>query len=181
MAVGRCIILIDGSNFYHKLKELGLSQLLTFHFAQFVTFLAGNNTVVHATYYVGAVRSGTTEHAKRLFDKQQKLLGHLKKQGLGYSLGYLLKSGGVFHEKGVDVNIAVDMLVAAYEDQCDSIILVSSDTDLLPAIKKARQKGKEVVYVGFSHRPSVAMVAECSESRLLRKADLLPLIPIQAA
>lgn len=40
------------------------------------------------------------------------------------------------------------MLVAAYENLCDRIILVSSDTDLIPAIKKTQEKGKIVEYVG---------------------------------
>jgi len=76
----------------------------------------------------------------------------------------------------IDVNIAVDILVGTYENLCDRIILVSSDTDLLPAIRKAREKGKIVEYVGFSHKPSVAMVARCSESHLLKKQDLRPFI-----
>ena len=83
-----------------------------------------------------------------------------------------MKSDGKFHEKGVDVNMAVDMLVATYENLCDRIVLVSSDTDLLPAISKAREKGKIVNYIGFSHKPSVAMVATCSESHLLSKEDI---------
>ena len=87
-----------------------------------------------------------------------------------------MKSDSKMHEKGVDVNIAVDILVAIYENLCDRIILVSSDTDLLPAIKKAKEKGKIVEYVGFSHKVSVAMVANCSESTLLKKEDLLPFI-----
>jgi len=88
-------------------------------------------------------------------------------------LGYLLKNDGIYHEKGVDVHIAVDMLVAAYENICDRVILVSSDTDLSPAIEKTRAKGKIVEYVGFSHKASVAMVRFCTESRLLSKDDLL--------
>jgi uncharacterized protein (TIGR00288 family) len=87
-----------------------------------------------------------------------------------------MKSGGVFHEKGVDVDIAVAMLVAAYEDVADRIILVSSDTDLLPAIKKAQEKSKTVEYIGFSHQASLALIAKCSKSRLLDKADLQPLV-----
>ena len=87
-----------------------------------------------------------------------------------------MKSDDRYHEKGVDVNIAVDMLVASYEKRCDRTILVSSDTDLIPAIKKVREKGTIVEYVGFSHQPSVALVANCSESRLLKKEDLLPFL-----
>jgi len=63
------------------------------------------------------------------------------------------------------------MLVAAYENTADRIIIVSSDTDLEPAIRKAKEKGKIVEYVGFSHRASVAMVSFCSESTLLKKED----------
>jgi len=79
-------------------------------------------------------------------------------------------------EKGVDVNIAVDMLVAAYENLADTIYLVSSDTDLIPAVKKAQEKGKTVIYVGFSHKLSAAMVASCRETRTLTRDDLLPFI-----
>lgn len=91
-------------------------------------------------------------------------------------MGYLLKSGGIFREKGVDVNIAVDILVTVYENLADRIILVSSDMDLLPAIKKAKEKGKSVEYIGFSHKPSVAMVANCSISKLLSKEDIVPFV-----
>jgi uncharacterized LabA/DUF88 family protein len=70
--------------------------------------------------------------------------------------------------------MAVDILIATYEDLCDHIILLSSDTDLLPAIKKAREKGKTIEYIGFSHAPSLAMIANCSTSRLLVARDIKP-------
>ena len=167
------MILIDGSNFYFKLKDLKLSNLLHFDFSGFAKSISGeNNKLISTTYYIGKIRTDGTEKTKQLFDNQQKLLSHLIKHKVKYSLGYLMKTDGRYHEKGVDVNIAVDMLVAAYEDQCDRIMLISSDTDLLPAIIKSKEKGKAVDYVGFSHKPSVAMVATCTESHLLKKGDL---------
>lgn len=102
---------------------------------------------------------------------QRKLLGKLQKEGWKIGFGHMLKSD-VYHEKGVDVLIAVDMLVGAYENFYDKIILVSSDTDLLPAILKVKQLGKEIEYVGFGHKASHAMIANCSSSYLLRKGDL---------
>lgn len=176
MSKDRCIILIDGSNFYFKLKDLKLHHELEFDFSGFAKKIADKYVLIRCFYYVGAVRTDGRKHTQKLFDRQQKLLAHLKQHKFRYSLGYLLKSGGKFHEKGVDVNMAVDILVATYEDLCDHIILVSSDTDLLPAIKKAKEKGKTVEYVGFSHQPSVAMVANCSKSRLLTKEDLEPFV-----
>lgn len=175
MTKNKCIILIDGSNFYFKLKDLNLREA-HFNFSAFAKVLSIGDTIVKAIYYVGAVRTDGTRHTQKLFNNQQKLFSHLKKHHFNYSLGYLLKIKGRVREKGVDVNIAVDMLVAAYENLCDRIILVSSDTDLLPAIRKAKEKGKIIEYVGFSHQPSVAMVTNCSESRLLTKNDLLPFV-----
>ena len=172
MKVAKSMVLIDGGNFYHKLKDLKLHGLLTFDFSGFAKMLVGKDQIVQVVYYVGKIRTDGTGKTKKLFDNQQRLLGSLKKQRVKYSLGYLMKSDGEYHEKGVDVAIAVDMLVAAYEDTCDRIVLVSSDTDLLPAVDKAKEKGKVVEYVGFSHKVSVAMVARCSESRLLRRENI---------
>ena len=174
MSKKKCLILIDGSNFYFKLKDLKLHQLLEFDFLGLAKFLAKEYQIVKSVYYVGKIRTDQTKRTQELFNNQRKLLTHLRKNSFRYSLGYLLKSDGKFHEKGVDVNIAVDILVATYENICDHIILVSSDTDLLPAIKKAKEKGKTVEYIGFSHLPSVAMVANCSRSRLLTIDELQP-------
>lgn len=176
----RCIILIDGSNFYFKLKDLDLHKLLEFGFSGFAKMLTGEgNKAVDATYFVGKIRIDGTEKTRRMFDNQQKLIGHLKNHSYKYSLGYLMKNGGVYYEKGVDVNIGVDILVATYEDLCERIILVSSDTDLIPAVNKAKEKGKIVEYVGFSHKPSVALVARCSESHLFKKEEIEPFVKVE--
>jgi uncharacterized LabA/DUF88 family protein len=172
MSKARCLILIDGSNFYFKLKDLKLHTLLKFNFSGLVEELIRGKEFSEARYYVGAVRTDGSKHSQELFNSQRKLLAHLKKHKIKYSLGYLLKSDGKFHEKGVDVNIAVDIVEGALRDKFDHFILVSSDTDLLPAIKIAKEAGKTVEYIGFSHQPSLAMVASCSESRLLTKEDL---------
>jgi len=173
----RCIVLIDGSNFYFKLKDLKLNTLLSFDFAGFAKILAKDTKIINSVYYIGKIKTDGSDKSNRMLASQQKLFAHLKKNNFNYSLGYLLKSDGKFHEKGVDVNIAVDILEATYENLCDTIILVSSDTDLLPAVKKAKEKGKKVEYIGFSHQPSVAMVANCTSSRLLTKEDLVAFVP----
>lgn len=174
----RTIILIDGSNFYFKLKDLGL-YTLDFHFSAFIKLLASNREVIQNAYFVGEVRTNGTAHVQRLYNNQQKLIARLKNHGVRYQFGYLLKSDGKFHEKGVDVHIAVAILVAAYENLADRIILISSDTDLIPAIAKAQEKGKIVEYVGFSHKISLAMTRSCRETRTLTCVDLLPFIQKQ--
>ncbi len=168
----RIAILIDGSNFYFKLKDIGLQNQLNFDFSTFGKFLAGTNKIVLSKYYIGKIRTDGTTKTQKLFNHQRKLLAHLKRNDFVYELGYLLKSNDKFHEKGVDVHMAVDILVNSYEKIADKIIIISSDTDLLPAINKAKQLRKQIEYIGFSHQPSVAMVANCTSSRLLTKSEL---------
>ncbi len=174
MSKKSCIILIDGSNFFFKLKDLKMHNLLKFDFKEFAGMLGSEMDIKSGTYYVGRIRTDKTKKTQRLFDNQRKLLAILKKYAFKYTLGYLMKSqkDNIFHEKGVDVNIAVDIMVAAYENKCKRIILVSSDTDLIPAIKKAQEKGIEVEYIGFKHLPSKALIKTCKLHRLLDKEDL---------
>lgn len=87
-----------------------------------------------------------------------------------------MRTGTTYHEKGVDVKIATDLLVGAYEDLYNRAYLVSSDTDLRPAIRKARSKGKQIEYVGFVHQPSQALLRDCSSFRLLKPGDFQPFI-----
>jgi uncharacterized LabA/DUF88 family protein len=171
----KSILLMDGSNFYFKLKDIDIHQL-DIDFAKLARYLSRSSSLVDRRYYVGRVRQDGTEKIEKSFSNQQKLLAKLKSSGFKYTLGYLLKNEGAYHEKGVDVQIACDMLVATYEKLCARIILVSSDTDLGPAIKIARSKGIVVEYVGFSHLPSIAMVRFCTESTLLKKEDLQKLL-----
>lgn len=168
--------MIDGSNFYFKTKDLGLNNLLDFDFGKFADFLADNQQVIFKSYYVGKVRTDGRKKVQKLFDDQQKLLSKLKSKGWRYNLGYLMKTDGKIHEKGVDVSIAVDMVEMACKDKADVFLLVSSDSDLVPAVKSAIRNGKQVVYVGFSHKPSLALVANCTRSKLLEKSELEKLI-----
>lgn len=175
----RVFIQVDGSNFYHRLKEhpVRLENLLQFDFAGFAKLLANGDKIVEAVYYVGRVRAKPNDKkAMRMMSNQQRLLAKLRNQGWSTSVGFILETDGKHHEKGVDVKIAVDIVVGAYEDLYDRLTLVSSDTDLLPALQIVRKRGKEIEYVGFSHAPSHAMIEYATETRLLRKDDLVPFV-----
>jgi uncharacterized LabA/DUF88 family protein len=102
---------------------------------------------------------------------QRKLTGKLQKYGWTIKFGHMLKTDD-YHEKGVDVQIAVDILIGAYEDLCDTAILVSSDTDLIPTLAKAQQMKKKIEYIGFSHKPSYALIKHSNIRRLLIKENI---------
>ena len=52
-------------------------------------------------------------------------------------------------EKGVDAAIVTDMIRLAWENVYDLAIIVSSDRDLVPAVKFIDLKGRKVIQAGF--------------------------------
>ena len=82
-------------------------------------------------------------------------------------------SNGRYHEKGVDVQIAVDIVRGAIKNEYDICYLISSDTDLLPAIKTAREERKKIIYVAFENSISRALLKNCSSYIVVKKKDLV--------
>lgn len=174
----RIVILVDGSNFYHYTKGLNLDHLLDFNYKKFGEFLSRDRIVVSATYYIGKMREQQGNlRSRKLMASQQKLVSRLRQYGWQISYGHMLIDRGGQREKGVDVQIAVDLVVGAYEDIYDSALLVSSDTDLIPAIKKVKQKSKKLEYIGFSNRPSYGLIKNATLTKTVSKEDLEEFLP----
>ena len=146
-----------------------------FNYSGLSRWLARDRVIISKRYYIGVVRAKENdEKGQKLRKNQQRLFNHLCSplQGFIVKQGYLMKNDGVYHEKGVDVKMAVDLLVGAYEDLYDTAILLSSDTDLIPAIQKIKHLGKEVEYIGFSHKPSLGLQKYASLTRLMIKEEI---------
>lgn len=171
----RVVIFLDGSNFYHRLKDSGsgFKQLLGFDYKAFAKWLAHGRQTIESIYYVGLVRKEAGNFkSEELVRNQQKLFALLQKQNWKIKTGYMMKHDKDYKEKGVDVKLAVDILDMAYQDKYDTAIVVSSDTDLIPGIIRAKELGKKIEYIGFSHRPSFAMQRYANLSRLLSRIEL---------
>ncbi|KKR97453.1 MAG: hypothetical protein UU49_C0030G0007 [Candidatus Magasanikbacteria bacterium GW2011_GWC2_41_17] len=167
------MIFIDGSNFYFKMKSLEIKNLSKFKYRELCEYIAGERLIATAGYYVGVVRAKfSDEKGQKMRLAQRKLFNHLHNQQVVVHNGYLMKNDGVYHEKGVDVKIATDLLVGAYENLYDDAIVISSDTDLLPAMQKVKELGKNVEYVGFGHQPALALQTAATRSRLLLIEEL---------
>lgn len=78
-----------------------------------------------------------------------------------------------FQEKGVDVGLAVDLVKDALTDSADEIILLSSDTDLIPAVLVAKEANKKITYVGFEDRLTKALASESDSVQILRKKEVV--------
>ncbi len=161
------LVFIDGSNFYHRIKSI--AQYFTketgqefsiskFNFKGFCQSLVGENNLSEIHYYIGQVKrpnpnAKNNQKAQQLYDDQQRLTRYLQNESITVRFGKLIKSAGSYHEKGVDVQIAVEMIRFARQDKYDVAYLVSSDTDLVPAVEEVKDLGKEVVYVGVKRIP----------------------------
>lgn len=107
-----------------------------------------------------------------MYANQQALFYTLEKQKIIIKKGYMLKDKFDYHEKGVDVRIAVDILRGAIKNEYHRCFIISSDTDLIPAILDAKKEGKKIVYVGFENFKSNALKANCTKTVLITKKML---------
>jgi uncharacterized LabA/DUF88 family protein len=166
-------IFIDGGNFYRRIREGSLIPKGTrFDYEEFAKFLSKGRSIASKSYYIGIVRNhDNSPKSQNMVESQQKLLSGLE------NIGYQIKRGKIVYdnkirEKGVDVQMAIDLVIGSVENIYDTAIIVSSDTDLIPAIRYVRSRGKSVEYVGFSQGPSLGMIKESDERILLSKEQV---------
>jgi len=178
MIIGRkekVVVYIDGNNFYKYLKdkEINFPRGVKFDFNKFINFLVKDRECISKRYYVGIARNlDNTEKSKQIVEGQQKFLSEIEKEGFAIKRGRLMYDKGRIREKGTDVKIAVDLVIGAVDNLYDSAVLVSSDTDLIPAIKYVKYRKKKLEYVGFAHAPSLGIQKYADLSRLLLPEDI---------
>jgi len=168
----KVIVLIDGGNMYRLLKQHGIYPGKRFDYGAFVNHLLNGRQLVSKTYYIGIVRNHDgAAKSQQLVEKQQKFLASLEADGFDIERGKIVYDHKI-REKGVDVKIAIDLVIGAAENTYDTAIVISSDTDLIPAVKYVIGRGKKIEYVGFSVQPSLGMAKECTLSILLPQPDV---------
>lgn len=68
-------------------------------------------------------------------------------------------------EKGVDVGLAVRMVTEANKDT--ELVVISADTDLLPAFIASAKLGAKIIHVGYETRPIYALTKVSDKSRVI--------------
>ena len=186
----RAIVFVDGSNWYHKLKNLlrvkissgrnNIKPPVNFDLRGFAENLVAPDIIVEIRYYIGKVkRTRGDQKSEKMYSAQQRLVGCLQQQDVIIGFGHLISyPDGSFHEKGVDILLAVEMMRLASQRKYDIAYLVSSDTDLVPAVEECKSLGREIVYVGSSvHGQSFGLTKICNRTILLQPKDVLPFVP----
>jgi uncharacterized LabA/DUF88 family protein len=196
----KTVVYIDGQNFLYKAanvlidagKITAKQDLHTFSFRTLIENLLDEEGVEIRFYGTKLKRLKSPPESEliasksaMMVDSQRQLRNSLNKQDIIFIEsgklklrdGDLCKNCGAqekhFQEKGVDVRIAVDMLLDAHNGEDQKFVLISSDTDLLPAIQNVIIKGKEVIYVGFSDKLTKAIVTNATETQIIRDAEII--------
>ncbi len=185
------VLLIDGENFKGKIRsvfQFAKKDKPVWHdydFKGLIDTVLKGITLDKKVFYFARIKEheASKEKSKQLIEEQRLLKTHLEKQGFEVVLSGRVRGqledghGGkkilVFKEKGVDVKIAVDMVSMSCDHKAREIILGSSDSDLQPAIKEARDRSVECVYLGFEAQPNKGISYTTNRTVLIRNAEVL--------
>lgn len=189
------IVLIDGENFVYGLRILlgndkqksPRSAIATLHMRDMLDELLLDNPAT--TFLWFGARLKIYDETEELRKKSQAavriqaaFVNYIQKQKIQFiKVGYLRaretepcsKCGHQawkLAEKGVDVGMAVRILTEANKDT--EIVIISSDTDLVPALKAAKKLGAKLMYIGYENRPIAALSRLSDTTRTIT----LPLI-----
>jgi uncharacterized LabA/DUF88 family protein len=151
MAQHRVISFIDGFNLYHAIATLRRPELkwvdLTLLSKAFVRPLS---ELLLKVFYFSAYADHVSESAQK---SQKAYIEALKLNQTTPILGQFKKKGRKcpncnhkwtgHEEKETDVNIASFLIDLAYQDAFDRALVISNDSDLVPAIRMVRSRFPE--------------------------------------
>ena len=140
----RVMVFIDGSNLYHV-----LDQNCSRHDVQFdkLARKLANGRDLRRIYYYN-IRQESDRPDGRV-DQDRFLHSLYDTPYVEVRLGIAKQRRDQVVEKGVDVMLATDLVVRAYQDQYDTAVLVSGDGDFYPAIQAVKDRGKQVEVAAF--------------------------------
>ena len=191
----RTIVYVDGFNLYYGAVRKTLHKWL--NLAELCRRLRKDDDLVCIRYFTARV-SGRKQMRQLALWKAMSteplmkiIQGNFKEKWIECSHPACTYTGDRFfdtrEEKRTDVNIAVWMVDDAYQDRCDWLVLISGDSDLVPAVDLIRQRFRQkkiIVYVptgaGVKDRRADELKKAAGDGRDLPTA-LLPLCQFPSA
>ncbi|TRZ54010.1 MAG: NYN domain-containing protein [Dehalococcoidia bacterium] len=139
----RVMIFIDGSNLYHSLK--GFFKRTDIDIGKFCHKLLEKRRLIRIYYY--NARVGRKEEPERYKNQQTFLDGVSAIPYTELRLGRLVYNNWPHtppYEKGVDIQLATDMITHSYKNNYDVAVLVAGDNDFVGALQAVKDNGKNV-------------------------------------
>lgn len=165
----RVTFLVDGFNLYHSVKQamddleepnlrwLDLRGLLESYLSIF-----GTEADLEEIHYYTAYAHHLTGRKPDVVNRHRKYVTALEETGIITHIArfkrkdiwchHCKKNIERYEEKETDVAIALSVLELLQEDACDTLVIVSGDTDLAPAVRTAKRLwASKQVCVAFPH------------------------------
>lgn len=177
METQKVIVYVDGFNFYYGLKKnIKWRQYYWLDMVKFFEkFTKPYQNLVAVKYFSAkpdnpdkAQRQSTFFQANKENDKFQLIMGkYLCKKITCYNCGYTIQT---YEEKESDVRIATQIVNDAHNHNCDVAIVVSADSDMIPAIELAQKAGTKVYvyFPPFQHSNSLESITSSNVIKLER-------------
>ncbi|MFH1504445.1 MAG: NYN domain-containing protein [Candidatus Omnitrophota bacterium] len=162
--MNRVIFLIDGFNVYQSILSLKRSigyraKWLNLHsLCKSYLSLFGKDAAFQDIYYFSALAHYLSAKYPAKVSKHENYIACLKSLGINIELGRF-KEKDVFcdrckstilkhEEKETDVAIGVKLLEILFTDSCDSVVIMSGDTDLSPAVRRSTKlfPNKKIIF-----------------------------------
>lgn len=186
----RRIVLIDGENLVYGIRHLlgnnsnkaTRSVVENYNFRGLIEELLADNLPSEVLWFGARLRlyDQTTDIKKKSSEAikyQAKFVNLMQKQKITFiKVGYLRaresdaceKCGHKtwrLAEKGVDVGLAVRMVQEA--DKNTEIVVISADTDLLPAFQASSKLGSKLMHIGYETSPIYALTKASDKTRTI--------------
>src|SRR5580704_11001546 len=179
------IVYLDGENVTHQIMDVlrrygrfeTRDDLLKVDIVKLIHKLVGTQDIT-IKYYTTSLKLVKTDEEleKRSADMiawTAQWVNHLTELGvqvikagkLMHRDGIVCKNCGhresVFREKGVDVRLAVDLMVDSEQDKM--LVVWSSDADLLPAIEVVKSRGVRIKNLAHKDALNWGLARQCGE------------------
>ncbi len=182
------IVLIDGENLVYGLRHLlgtdeqkaSRTEINGFNFRGLLEEILQDNLPTQILWFGARLRIYNDSDEIKLKSEaavrqQSYFVNDIQKQRITFiKVGYLrareIECGNghldwKLVEKGVDVGLAVRIVAEA--DSETELVIVSADTDLLPAFKAATKLGAKLIHIGYEYRPIASLSRSANATRTI--------------
>ncbi len=186
-------ILIDGENFVHGIVHVLRSKKMIrnrdqLHKIDMATILDDIKTEPNAVRYystriqVPSAESSLHDAIEKMRQWNAKWTPYLANQEVRFIKAGILKARSskrcphchkkteILLEKGVDVRIGVD-IVSLGQNKA-KIYILSSDSDIIPAVSAARANGARIIYVAIEGSINRGLSKSANQTIILKKAQI---------
>ncbi len=145
----RVLAYVDGYNLYHGIKKCDDEKLKWINIKSLCESFCKDGKTLQAVNYYSAF---ATWLGADVYQRHNALIKALEATGVHCAISHFKKKPArcpsckhkwnKHEEKETDVKMSIQMVADAYENKFDCAMIISNDTDFIPAIQKLKEMNK---------------------------------------